>query len=319
MRRSRCTHYLPNAPLQDTRKIPRAGNIDALEADLDPRLYGALRKLFEDQGLKLPLIIWSPNVRDLKNPLVARFGETCASLPHSDERILARDFNMNDFAFLADWMLLIDVEQDGTVFRYAHYGNGIANVRGVSMLGQTTAVFGGFISQFFEAVYSAVIKHKKLIYTTHEPPKEIFARNWERLIVPLFDSGGNVVQFAVINVPDNELCSGLEIIPDPVLIADENQIVRYANRPAREMFGHQSYFGSSMDLFTFAGIAIEMPAPPTELVHKGAVHDVVSIVLRGTMVERFLLTISATAQLGHAFYVITLRPSLGQSPTIPPI
>lgn len=135
---------------------------------------------------------------------------------------------------------------------------------------------------------------------------------WERLIVPLFDDAGNIARIAVMNVPDNELRAGLEIIPDPVLIVDEDQIVRYANRPAREIFDRQTVPGSNKDLFSYAEIDIEMPAPPDKLAKSQVVHDVISIVLSGTMIERFLLTISAVERWGSAYYVITLRPAAEQ-------
>ncbi|MCG6901582.1 MAG: PAS domain-containing protein [Rhodobacter sp.] len=294
-----------------------ADTMDQLIAELLPDGHEHLRRLFEDQGSAAPHILWSPKPDDLTNPLIARFAGACDGLPQTNGRILASDFHIEDFAALRDWMLVLDVEGDGSTFRYAHYGNGIADIRGLSMLGQTTESFGGHISRFFTAVYRAVQARKCPVLTVHVPPRQIFARHWERLIVPLFDTAGTVIRFIVLNVPDNELRPGLEIIPDPVLIADENQIVRYANRAAREMFGRQVYLGSNMDLFAFAGIDIILPATPRDLARSRTIRDSISIVLRGALIERFQLTVSGTVQWGNAFYVITLRPAVEQANAAP--
>ena len=197
-------------------------------------------------------------------------------------------------------------------FRYLHYGNGIADFHGVSLLGKSTTFFSNYIGTFLHAVYLAVIERREPVLAIHAPAKAVFARSWNRLIVPLCDVNGRITQFAVINIPDNELRAGLEIVPDPVLILDSNQIVRFANRPARELFGRQIYQGSKMDLFTFAGIDVEMPASPWEMAASKTVHDVVSLAIADTMIERFNLTISGTVQWGTAFYVITVHPAIEQ-------
>jgi len=284
-------------------------DIEKLTDDLLPGAGGQLAKLFESEGRPPPRMVWSPKSSDYSNPLISRFAQTCHALAQPDGRVLARDFNVDAFRPLQDWLLHLDIEDDGKVFRYLHYGDGIASVRGLSMLGKTTEAFGGHISTFFSAVYRAVLLQKDWILTVHTPPHKVFARQWERLIVPLFDDAGSVAQFTVLNVPDNELRPGLDIIPDPVLIVDEDMIVRYANRVAREVFGHQDHLETHMTLFAYSGIDTDMPAPPGELVKSQAVHDVVSLVLRDTMIQRFMLTISATQQWGTAYYVITMRPT----------
>ena len=297
--------------MQNTTKA-RDADIDQIAASIRPNDRDDLRKLFGDQGSRPPQIVWSPLQVDLTNPQIARFDAICQAMPQTDGRILAIDFDLDAVASLTDWLLLLDVEGDGTVYRYRHYGEGIADVRGVSMLGRTTGEFSGHIGQFFTAIYRAVQNHKQRLLTIHVPPGMTLARSWERLIVPLFDPAGEVVQFAVLSVPDNALRAGLELIPDPVLIADADQIVRYANRAARELFSRQTYLSANMDLFTFAGIDLDLPCPPADLARSGVVHDVISIVLRGTMIEHFLLTVSGTEQLGAACYVITLRPAIDQ-------
>lgn len=284
-------------------------DIDKLSGDLLPQASDELKKMFAQAGSPPPRLIWSPKATDYTNPLIALFADSCHALAQPDGRVLAKDFDVDNFRPLQEWLMLLDIEDSGKVFRYIFYGDGIAQVHGRSMQGKSSGAFSGHISIFFTAVYNAVLRQKDWIWTAHAPPQNVFARQWERLIVPLFDNADTIVQFAVLNVPDNELRAGLDIIPDPVLIVDEDMIVRYANRIARETFGRQDHLETQMDLFTYSGIDIDMPAAPHELAKSYAVHDVVSLVLRETIIQRFMLTISGTEQWGTAYYVITMRPA----------
>jgi len=289
----------------DNRQQPNAGTTP------HPDEMEQLNALFRKSGGRAPRILWSPQRQDLNTPLIRQFAAILDTLAPDSTHIRQADFQMVQFASLQDWLMLVDVEDGGARFRYGHYGAGIAEVFGRSMLGRTSDEFDSHISRFFNAIYRAALARKTRVLTRHEPPKQVFARAWERLIVPLFDSNGDVTQFAVLNVPDNELRPGLEIIPDPVLIVDEQQIVRFANRAAREIFERpvSAMPGTKMDLFTFAGVDLDIPHSPEEFIQSKAIHDVVSLVLCGTLIQRFMLTISATNQRDHAFYVITLRPT----------
>ena len=283
-----------------------------IAAQIRPGFDGGLRQLFAEHGSCEPRLTWDPDEKELPHPFLVRFHELCQDSAGPEGRLLARTFNLDTFNGLHDWMIIVHVEDSGRRFRYGHYGRGISDIRGVSLQGNTTSALSGHIGIFFDAIYKAVIAHKLPILTHHQAVKTIFARSWDRLIVPICDDDDNVVQFAVLNVANNELSAGLEIVPDPILIADRDQIVRYANRAAREMFGRQIYLGSNMDLFTFAGIDMEMPSTPEELAQSQTVRDATSLVLRDTMIERFYLTISGTTQWGNSFYVITLRPEIGR-------
>lgn len=292
--------------------IDRNEAIDCIAAAIHPAKPDRVRAFFQGHGIKAPILVWSPDPDELRNPLIVRFAEICRAMPHSPYGILASDFNRNAVEHLADWLILLDVEDDGKTFRYRYYGAGIEDIRGSSMLGLTSDEFGDPISQYFTAVYRAACVHKQPLLTGHELSRNLLARTWERLVVPLFESNGKVIKFANLAVPDTDLRPGLEVIPDPVLIADKDQIVRYANRAAREMFGRQIYLGAGLTLFDFAGIDIDLPIPPAELAASGKVQDVVNIVLCDTMIERFLLTVSGIERHDGAFYVITLRPMLEQ-------
>ena len=268
---------------------------------------GAVRKLFEDAGSRSPTIRWSPRTADLTNQQIREFARICQSVAGPDGRISEADFDIEVFRAQYPWLMVLRVEDDGVMFRYTYYGEGIAAVRGKSMLGETTAGFVGHIGQFFTSVYRAILQRPTWLLTIHEPPKEVFARNWERLIVPVVDAAGRVTRIVVMNVPDNELRAGLEIIPDPVMILDENQVVRFANKAARQMFDRQAYYHYDMTLFDYTGINLAIDLPPAILVRNRAVHDKVCLAMRNRLLQDFLVTISGAELWGHPFYVITLR------------
>lgn len=270
---------------------------------------GAARDLFYMHGSKAPHIGWTPAASDLVNPMIQDFARTCLSIAGSTAPIRERDFDINAFRAHAAWLMVLDVEGPD-LYRYSHYGEGIANVRGISMKGKLSADFKGHIGLFFTAVYAAIQKNPQWLQTIHMPPKEVFARSWERLIVPVVSDDNVVTRIVVLNVPDNELRAGLEIIPDPVMILDADQIVRYANRAARRMFDRQEHQSQNMTLFEYAGIDLELDQSPAELVRKHAVHDKICLAMRNSLLQDFLVTISGAEIWDTAFYVLTLRADM---------
>ncbi len=270
----------------------------------------SLQTAFAAQGYRAPMAQWAPDVRGYMHPLISGFALACNRFARGDGRLRAKDLEVGNLAEFQDWLMLLDVESAGTEFRYIHYGHGIADLRGLSMQGRTTSYFSGHISRFFAATYRAVLARKERLLTVHEPPKRVFVENWHRLIVPLFDEAGqDVVRLAVLNVPDNVYRAGLEAVPDPVLIADRDLHVRFANRAARETFGQTAGFGRQMDLFGFAGLDFQVADEPEELAQKGAVRDVICLAVHGCMIQRYLVTVTGLLMRRRAFYLMTLRPA----------
>lgn len=277
--------------------------VDAVMHGSDARLYD----MFQAVGAKAPIIQWSPATTDLTNPMILDFANSCGQIGDPQQPIAEADFALSKFERHLPWMMVLEVEKEGEAFRYSHYGEGIANVRGLSMLGQTSADFGGHIGLFFTAVYGAILCRRKWLLTEHVAPKEIFARTWERLMAPVINPEGKVTRIVAMNVPDNELSAGLEIIPDPVMVLDGDQIVRYANAAARRMFDRSQFPSQDLSLFDYSGIDLDIGQSPSELVRKRAVHDRLCLATRDNMLRDFLVTISGSRIWDHDFYVITLR------------
>ncbi len=265
---------------------------------------------FEAQGFDAPLISFDPTPMELPNPKLVGFHSACRRMASQNGRIKACDFDVEAVSHLSDYLMMLDVEQDGQVFRYSYYGDAINNFRGLGMLGRTSDFFSGHISRFFTATYRAAWLRKVPVFTIHEPPKRVFVSAWKRLIIPLFNEHlTDVVRFAVLNVPDNDLRAGLDVVPDPVVVADRDMVLRYANLAATKMFGSSMQFGARLNVTEFAGLDLDIPESPETLAGHGAVRDMASIALRGHMIQRFFVTVSGLVMNKRAFYVISLRPA----------
>lgn len=266
-----------------------------------------LSEMFEETGAAAPFLRWAPGLSDLNNPQIMAFAKTCQQLAGFGQPIDAEAYELQTFEPHFAWLMVLEVEDEGARFRYSHYGEGIAHVRGISMRGRTSADFGGHIGLFFTAAYKAILKRRTWLLTEHAPPKEVFARKWERLMVPIAGKDGNVIRIVAMNVPDNELRAGLEIIPDPVMVLDADQTVRYANAAARRLFDRGEHSSKDQSLFQYTGIDLEIDRPPGDLVRAHAVHDRVCLAMRDNLLRDFLVTISGARIWDHDFYVLTLR------------
>ncbi|MEN0002413.1 MAG: hypothetical protein AAF940_16170, partial [Pseudomonadota bacterium] len=127
------------------------------------------------------------------------------------------------------WVMVLEPVPEQSDFRYLKYGTEIAAMFGRDMTGHCTSEIGGHISDFFVALYAAVIIRKQSVLSVHEPPSGVFATVWRRLIYPLLDENGEVHMIAAVNVPDNELSAGLEALPDPALVTRQDGVLMYAN------------------------------------------------------------------------------------------
>lgn len=272
---------------------------------LVPDRADAVRKLFNDAGARAPEVIWSPQPNELRNPLLRSFYELCAR--HSvNGRVPESAIRVEDFGGLAEWLMLLQPVDGGKDFEYLHYGASVAQNFGADMTGKRTSEFGGHISTFFLGLYRAVIRRNEWAYSEHEPPKEVFVRLWQRLIVPLYDDSESVSRILVLNVPDNELRAGLELMVDPVFVLRGDESTVYYNRAAQILFGIQSD-ASRRTLEDLTGIPLEIRHSPEDMLSQHKIEDSVRLTIREAIVERLVMTVSATQHRDEAFYVVVMR------------
>lgn len=283
-----------------------ADTVDLIADSLRNGRKGALRRLFSRAGAPAPVILWSPGRAELQNPLIQRFADLCETLMDDNGRVPASAVDLAGFGPLADWMMR--VEPAGEHVRYIHYGKSIADHLGQDMTGRTSAEFESYITEFFDALYRAAAERAEWVYSEHEPPAHVFVRVWRRLIVPLFDDAGReVTGFLAINLPENELRVGLELMVDPVFVLDGEGRAHYANRAAQAMFGFGPDRVNGATLEALTGIALDAGLSPADMYARQAVQDSVQLALRGSIAERLLMTVSAAQHRNHAFYIVVMR------------
>jgi hypothetical protein len=274
--------------------------------DPDP----GLRRLFNAAGARPPLILWSPTEAEISNPLMQAFARRMRALADADGRVPASAISTDSLGPLARWTLLLDAEGADGPFRYRHFGEGIlpyATRR--DMIGRTSQDYGDFFGAFFTALYRAAATRREWVFSEHEPAREVFIRNWQRLIVPLFGNDGeSVARFVVASVPENTLRAGLDLLTDPVFILDHAQVIHHCNSTAEGLFtsvGVDRETGVALKDVT--GITLDLGMTPSELLTRGEAIELVELVPRGGIVERMAVTVSATQHRGHAFFIVVMR------------
>lgn len=279
-----------------------------LVEDLEAGCTEFARALFARHDAPAPIVKWDPLPNDLRHPLMVRFDHLCHEMLRTDRCIQQEDFEFERFSSVHDWMMLLDVDAGGDDFRYLHYGKGIAEHFGRDMTGRCTSDIGGHVSAFFCALYQAAMRRKESVMSEHEPPRSVFVRTWRRLLVPLIGRDGSVSRIAGINLPQNDLRAGLEIIPDPVFVLDENKTIRFANSAARSVFPRVRHGGFGACMTESCKIPFEVTSSPLELVESGRVENrLCRLTVGDTISDDFLITISGTIHVDRAFYVVMVR------------
>ncbi len=281
--------------------------VDMIAESLIPGRKDTLRQLFNSQGARAPMVIWSPGFQEMHSPLLRRFATVCETMMDDVGHVPKHGFDLAAFEEgMRRWIMV--VAPDGDNYRYEYYGKGIARHYGRDMTGQTTTGFTNHIGQFFNALYQVAQKHGEWVLSEHEPPKSVFVRVWRRLIVPLFGTDSQTVTgFAVINLPDNELRTGLELMVDPVFVMDGDQVVHYANGAAQRLFGLEPIASQKRLLSELSGITLDALPAPEDMLTRGSVEETVQLTIKAGIAERLVTTISAAEQRGTAFYVVVLR------------
>lgn len=270
----------------------------------------AIRRIFNAAGVRPPLVLWSPSDGELTEPLIRAFVRRIRTVADDLGRVRASDLQPETLGDLSRWCMLLSEDAPDGPFRYRFFGENLLPyaTRG-DQTGSTPDDYGGYIGAFFGALYRAAAERREWVFSDHEPPRELFVRSWQRLVVPLYDDGlTRATGFVVIAIPENTFRAGLDLILDPVFVLDDAQVVRYCNRAARRSFKQTSGgCACGITLRDATGIALDIGMTPTEVLARGEPVELVELLPKGGIVERVALTVSATQHRGHAFHVVVMR------------
>lgn len=296
-------------PLDDTPDPDGDTALDRLTRELARSNLDGLSKLFTSAGARTPRIVWSPSEQEFRHPLISRFAHICGEHLKTDGRIRIGDFDLTRFDAIRNWVMTLDVIDPAGEFAFGHFGQDIAKNYGSDMTGRPLSALAPHIGLFYTALYRAACLRKEPFFSEHEPPRQIFVQSWLRLIVPVFDRTDTVVKFVALNYPENSFRAGLEIVPDPVLVADEQMIVRFANERARRTFGEPHSRTGPKELVRLIGADLRPERSPAEMFDHDIVENrVVPLRIGNGLADDFLITINAMRYAGSAFYVVMIRP-----------
>ncbi|WP_139840058.1 PAS domain-containing protein [Pseudoruegeria sp. SK021] len=293
--------FHPPVPKADGQAILR------LSHELSAGRTDTVGALFASQGARSPLVVWDPCLADLNHPTLRSFLKAAHRERDPSGRILDRWADSAEFAAYSDWMMIVSPADGQIDFRYDHYGREIAAAYGQDMTGRLTSEIGGHIALFFSALYQAVSRRNQIVSSEHEPPKQVFVRVWRRLVVPLYDSQGAFSRLAVINLADNDLRAGLDVLPDAVLVVEPDGKVCFANRPAVELFGPARDLVPGMTLAEFTGLEIDLPKSPADAVLNRMERQVRHLVVRNAMIVALQLSIGATMYRDNPLFIVSAR------------
>ena len=263
-----------------------------------------LARLFAQNNAPAPQVVWQPSLVDAQHPILRSF---LRGVSAADPPINVRWLDSEEFGALNEWTMVVAPTDDGNDFYYRHYGAKIAEVYQADMTGRRVSHIGGHVSVFFSALYRAVTLRNEPVLSVHEPPRMVFVRAWRRIIQPLIDDDGAITCFAAVNVPDNDLRAGLEVLSQAVMVVSPEGAVQYANRAACLLFGQARSPLGGADLASFAGIEIDLPSSPDRLILQGGQRETRGVIRHGSMLVPIVLTIGATYYRDLPLFVISAR------------
>ncbi len=279
----------------------------ALTKTLSEMDFGAVSDLFAQNESGSPSVLWNPSVFDISDPIIKSFAEFMEA-PGIDAYLLSEGipFQGETHAF-EPWIMVLEPTSDHLDFRYLKYGFEIAAMFGRDLTGDHTSDIGGYISEFFIALYSAVMLRKQCVLSVHVPPPGVFATAWRRLICPLMDDLDRVRMIAAVNVPDNDLRAGLEALPDPAFVTQMDGTMMYANASAQKLFGEPSL--PRRQLSEFCEISIELPSDIEGFARAKSSTISQTIGSRNQVLVHFELRVSATFFRGTPYFIVQLKPN----------
>ncbi|MEM8658023.1 MAG: hypothetical protein AAF813_07445 [Pseudomonadota bacterium] len=285
-----------------TERVAPAGAHPDEAFDLD-KIY----RDFATVGARRPVVQWNPEPFDLTDPLIQQFNTIRTKHSDASGKLRIADLKLAWFASLKDWVMVLDVDDTSDVLTYTYYGPGIADTFGEDMTGRATTEFKSHVAPFFTALYREVIRTGQTVFSEHEPPKQIFVRSWRRFVVPVLDEADKVVKIIAINMPQNDLRAGLEIIADPVLLLDGEQIVHFANSAAQEKFNLSRNGIGHRSISALTGIALTARYSPEEMMGRRIVQNEVLLDMTQGLIDDYQVSVSATIYRTRAFYVVAFR------------
>ena len=243
--------------------------LDSKREPLADRFAAVLRQYQQTYGTK-PRVYWSPSAEQIRNPIIRSFAELLPeALADNPKGGRTKRVDLDAFGALKDWILVLNVVNGGEDFRYRRFGPGVAKGFGTDLTGSLTSDLSGPVAGFYLTLYRSVMERQENALTIHEPPPSVFVRQWWKLTVPIVDPvTGDVAWILAIEHPQNEFSTAFEALPNPVIVADAERKVRFANEAGRRLFRNAAVPYRDVSIEAFCGMRFETANSPMKMVER---------------------------------------------------
>ncbi|MBI3515875.1 MAG: PAS domain-containing protein, partial [Proteobacteria bacterium] len=139
---------------------------------------------------------WEPASGQLAAPPLRFLLEHWLRLSQDIGLPLARKIDPFELKPALGYIMLLEPVAGDRDFCYRLYGSRIADISGFDMTGKLLSEHPAstYATELGIAVYRAVVRRRRPLYTTRNPVGGKFARRWHRLILPFADASGSITR-----------------------------------------------------------------------------------------------------------------------------
>jgi len=138
---------------------------------------------------RLVLILRHPQLKDLYNQWLRQ----C----ENEQLPRAADLDPGELRPWLDNLVVLDVTTDGSDFVYAYYGRSFANAFHSDTVGKSIANLPKEQADLLRAEYDRVVRERLPAARVYTADFDGEQQTWERLVLPLFDTHGEVEKLLV--------------------------------------------------------------------------------------------------------------------------
>lgn len=188
------------------RKVPIDWvTVDSWAAQIVRDDLSAVREAFRSHGAGGPNVMWAPVADEIDQEKLQFLLAYWSGLASNASIPLTSQIDPIEMRPSLGYAMLLEVVGGGRDFRYRVFGTEIAAVSEFDMTGHLLSEHpaSAYIVEFALAVYRAAIVRRSAALTEHWPSRTRHTASWQRLILPLANSSGEVIRFLAGTVPLN--------------------------------------------------------------------------------------------------------------------